>query len=73
MPPYCKALGTSPTSKNSQLYINREHVPTFLLFHFVRLQVKQLHKLDLSKLSFVGNSLTALRSEVGNTAAVLGE
>jgi hypothetical protein len=37
------------------------------------LQLKKLHKLDLSQLHFVGESLTALRKEVGNTAAVLGE
>lgn len=37
------------------------------------LQLKKLHKLDLSQLTFVGESLTALRKEVGNTAAVLGE
>jgi hypothetical protein len=36
-------------------------------------QLKKLHKLDLSQLTFVGESLTALRKEVGNTAAVLGE
>jgi hypothetical protein len=39
----------------------------------VLLQLKKLHKLDLSQLHFVGESLTALRKEVGNTAAVLGE
>eukprot|EP00879_Flechtneria_rotunda_P000868 GHRR01000995.1.p1 GENE.GHRR01000995.1~~GHRR01000995.1.p1 ORF type:complete len:400 (+),score=178.35 GHRR01000995.1:293-1492(+) len=35
-------------------------------------QLKQLHKLDLSQLQFVGESLSILRQEVGNTAAVLG-
>jgi hypothetical protein len=35
-------------------------------------QLKKLHKLDLSQLQFVGESLSALRQEVGNTAAVLG-
>lgn len=35
-------------------------------------QLKKLHKLDLSGLQFVGESLTTLRQEVGNTAAVLG-
>lgn len=39
----------------------------------VPLQLKKLHKLDLSQLQFVGESLTTLRKEVGNTAAVLGE
>jgi hypothetical protein len=37
------------------------------------LQLKKLHKLDMSQLQFVGESLTALRKEVGNTAAVLGK
>ena len=35
-------------------------------------QLKQLHALDLSKLTFVGEALTALRGEVGGAAAVLG-
>jgi uroporphyrinogen decarboxylase len=35
-------------------------------------QLSQLHELDLSRLSFVGDALTALRSEVGGSAAVLG-
>jgi uroporphyrinogen decarboxylase len=37
------------------------------------LQLKQLHKLDLSQLQFVGESLKLLRQEVGGNAAVLGE
>jgi hypothetical protein len=37
------------------------------------LQLKQLHKLDLSQLQFVGESLKLLRQEVGDSAAVLGE
>jgi hypothetical protein len=37
------------------------------------LQLKKLHKLDMSQLQFVGESLTALRKEVDNTAAVLGK
>jgi hypothetical protein len=36
------------------------------------LQLKRLHKLDLSQLQFVGEALTLLRQEVGNNAAVLG-
>jgi uroporphyrinogen decarboxylase len=35
-------------------------------------QLKQLHALDLSKLTFVGDALRALRAEVGGAAAVLG-
>lgn len=35
-------------------------------------QVKNLHAIDCSKLQFVGDSLTALRQQVGNQAAVLG-
>uniref|UniRef100_A0A383V4C4 Uroporphyrinogen decarboxylase n=1 Tax=Tetradesmus obliquus TaxID=3088 RepID=A0A383V4C4_TETOB len=35
-------------------------------------QLKQLHKLDLSQLQFVGESLKLLRQEVGDQAAVLG-
>ncbi|KAI8466935.1 MAG: uroporphyrinogen decarboxylase [Monoraphidium minutum] len=35
-------------------------------------QLSQLHALDLSKLTFVGDALAALRAEVGGAAAVLG-
>ncbi|GBG00641.1 uroporphyrinogen decarboxylase [Raphidocelis subcapitata] len=35
-------------------------------------QLSQLHALDLSQLTFVGDALGALRSEVGGAAAVLG-
>lgn len=45
------------------------HTQPILLF-FV--QLSQLHSIDLSQLHFVGEALSALRSEVGNTAAVLG-
>lgn len=34
--------------------------------------MRTLHPLDLSRLSFVGEALSTLRSEVGDTAAVLG-
>ena len=32
--------------------------------HLCTLQMKQLHEIDLSQLSFVGEALTALRKEV---------
>jgi hypothetical protein len=35
-------------------------------------QLSKMHALDLSKLSFVGEALSALRAEVGPAAAVLG-
>lgn len=37
-----------------------------------RLQVKQLHKLDLSRLQFVGEALSTLRKEMKGQAAVVG-
>jgi uroporphyrinogen decarboxylase len=44
-----------------------------VLLLLLLLQLKQLHKLDLSQLQFVGESLKLLRQEVGDAAAVLGE